>query len=110
MCFTIDGGLPSTSPLTPDALDAYQRLRREALALADLSASFASEARVVADTYVEALAGGDRDAWTSFVRAADSLVRHSDDVATIVQLDSRERSAYDFFAQIARENADLLAA
>lgn len=109
MYFTIPTPEPSTSsPLTPEALGAYQRLRQEASVLASLSASFASEARAVTDAYLDALAGGDFAVWAAFVRAADSLVRHSNDIDTIVQLDPRERAAYDYFAQIARENADLL--
>ena len=108
MYFTIPGDQTSITPLSPEALGAYQRLRQEAKILGDLSASFAGEAQVVTAAFSDALTEGDARAWASFVRAADSLVRHSDDIAGIVQLDARERAAYDYFAQIARENADLL--
>src|SRR5271170_99492 len=104
MYFTIPKGAPSTGALTPDALGSFQRLRQHAVALGSLSATFLTEAEAVADSYVEALAGGDRDAWATFVSNAASLVRHSESVDSILHLDGRERAAHDFFAQITREN------
>ena len=109
MYCTIADEPPSIAPLSPDALASFQQLRRHALALASVSASFTSEAAAVADAYASALLGGSPESWASFVRAADSLTRHSEGIAAIVHLNPRERAACDFFAQIARENADLLA-
>ncbi|MGA3036545.1 MAG: hypothetical protein ABSE64_03590 [Vulcanimicrobiaceae bacterium] len=78
------------------------------MALGGLSASFLTEAEAVAESYVQALSAGDRDAWATFVSNAASLVRHSESVDSIVHLDGRERAAHDFFAQITRENDDLI--
>jgi hypothetical protein len=108
MYFTIPKGAPSTGALTPDALGSYQRLRQHAATLGSLSASFLTEAEAVTESYVAALSLGDRDAWSSFVADAASLVRHSESVDSIVHLDARERAAQDFFAQITRENDDLI--
>jgi hypothetical protein len=108
MYFTIPKGASSTEALTPDALGSFQRLRQHAAALGNLSASFLTEAEAVTDSYVRALSGGDRSAWASFVSDAASLVRHSESVDSIVHLDARERAAHDFFAQITRENDDLI--
>jgi hypothetical protein len=95
-------------PLSPDALGSFRQLRQHAVALGSLSASFADEANAVTDSYVLALTAGGRDAWAAFVADAASLVRHSESVDSIVHLDQRERAAHDFFAQIARENDDLI--
>jgi hypothetical protein len=108
MYFTIPKGTPSTGALTPDALGSFQRLRQHAVALGGLSASFLTEAEAVTESYVQALAGGDHDAWATFVSNAASLVRHSESVDSILHLDGRERAAHDFFAQITRENDDLI--
>ena len=108
MYFTIPKGAPSTETLSPDALGSFQRLRQHAVALGSLSASFLTEAQAVTDSYVAALSRGDRDAWSAFVADAASLVRHSESVDSIVHLDARERAAHDFFAQITRENDDLI--
>jgi len=108
MYFTIPKGAPSSEALTPDALGSFQRLRQHALALGGLSASFLTEAQAVTESYVAALSSGDRAAWSSFVSDAASLVRHSESVDSILHLDGRERAAHDFFAQITRENDDLI--
>ena len=108
MYFTIPKGSPSTDALTPDALGSFRQLRQHAAALGSLSASFSTEAEAVTDSYVAALTRGDRDDWATFVADAASLVRHSESVDSIVHLDARERAAHDFFAQIARENDDLI--
>jgi hypothetical protein len=108
MYFTIPKGAPSSEALTSDALGSFQRLRQHAAALGSLSASFQSEAEAVTESYVLALSQGDRDAWATFVSDAASLVRHSESVDSIVHLDGRERAAHDFFAQITRENDDLI--
>lgn len=110
MYFTINA-VPPSSPaplLSLEALDSYRRLHREAEVLAGLSASFAAEAETVSGAYLVALAAGSPQAWATFVAAADSLVRHYDTVGSILKLSARERAAYDFFAQIACENDDLL--
>lgn len=108
MYFTIPKGAPSTEALSPDALGSFQRLRQHAVTLGSLSASFLTEAEAVTDSYVTALTRGDRNAWSTFVADAASLVRHSESVDSIVHLDARERAAHDFFAQITRENDDLI--
>jgi len=108
MYFTIPKGVPSTETLTSDALGSFQRLRQHAAALGNLSASFQTEAQAVAESYVLALSHGDREAWAMFVADAASLVRHSESVDSIIHLDGRERAAHDFFAQITRENDDLI--
>jgi len=108
MYFTIPEGTPSTEALTPDALGAFRRLRQHAVALGGLSASFLTEAQAVTDSYALALTAGGRDSWARFVADAASLVRHSESVDSIVHLDTRERAAHDFFAQITRENDDLI--
>lgn len=108
MYFTIPKGTPSIDGLTADALGAFQRLRQHAVALGNLSASFLTEAHAVTDSFALALSRGDRDAWAAFVSDAALLVRHSESVDSIVHLDGRERAAHDFFAQITRENSDLI--
>lgn len=108
MYFTIPKGAPSIEPLTPDAVGSFRQLRQHAVSLGSLSASFADEAEAVTDSYVLALTRGDREAWAAFVADAASLVRHSESVDSIVHLDARERAAHDFFAQITRENDDLI--
>lgn len=108
MYFTIPKGAPSIDPLTPDALGSFRQLRQHAAALGSLSATFENEAQAVTDSYVLALTAGGRDAWATFVADAASLVRHSESVDSIVHFDARERAAHDFFAQIARENDDLI--
>lgn len=98
----------SIAPLSPDALASYERLRQHAVALASVSASFTIEAQAVTRAYIGALGGGGRESWRSFVRAAASLARHAESIDGIVRLNTRERAAHDFFAQIAAENGDLL--
>jgi hypothetical protein len=110
MYFTISAPPPSTPALSPEAYEAYQRLKRQASALAGISASFAGEARTVTRSYARALRSGSADAWASFTAAAASIVEHSESVDPILHLDDRRRAASDFFAQIARENNDLLSA
>jgi hypothetical protein len=110
MYFTISAAPPSTPTLSPEAHGAYQRLRREAAALAGISASFASEARAVTQAYARALQGGSADSWVSFTAAAAAIVEHCTSVDPIIHLDERRRAASNFFAQIALENGDLLAA
>jgi S-methylmethionine-dependent homocysteine/selenocysteine methylase len=110
MYFTIPTASPSTPTLSPEAHDSYQRLRSQASALAGISASFTNEALAVTEAYVRALQSGSLESWASFTAAADSIVRHSESVDPILHLDERRRAASDFFAQIARENGDLLAA
>src|ERR1700681_4954681 len=109
MYFTIHGDHPSTS-LSSDALGSHQRLRQHAVLLARLSASFTTEANAVADAYARALAGGGGESWASFLAAAATLVRHVESLDSLLHLNSRERAAYEFFAQIVRENDDLLVA
>jgi len=108
MYFTIPQEAPSTPVLSLDALDAYQRLRRHALALARLSSSFTREASLVTDAYLRALTVAETADWADLVAAADQLVRHSESVDSILHLDLAATSAHDFFAQLVRENADLL--
>ncbi len=96
------------APLTSDALGSFGRLRQYAAALGSLSASFQTEAQAVTESYVLALSKGDQEAWATFVSDAALLVRHSESVDSIVHLDARERAAHDFFAQITRENDDLI--
>jgi hypothetical protein len=108
MYFTIPKGTPSIDALTLDALGSFRQLRQHAATLGSLSASFSNEAEAVTDSYVLALTAGGRDAWATFVADAASLVRHSESVDSILHLGARERAAQDFFAQIARENEDLI--
>jgi hypothetical protein len=109
MYFTIPAAPPSTS-LSPEAHEAYLRLRRQAAALGGISASFASEAAAITNAYGRALRSGNPEAWASFTAAAASIVEHSESVDAILHLDDHRRAASDFFAQIARENSDLLSA
>jgi hypothetical protein len=94
--------------LPSDAREAHQRVSRHAVSLSALSASLATESLAVADAYARALAGSTLGAWVSFVAAAAVVARHSASVGTVVALTPRERDAADFFAQIVRENDDLL--
>jgi hypothetical protein len=110
MYFTIPAAPPSTPTLSPEAQEAYQRLRRQAAALGGISASFAGEALAITQTFARALQSGSPEAWASFAAAAASIVEHSESVDAILHFDDRRRAASDFFAQIARENSDLLSA
>jgi hypothetical protein len=110
MYFTIPAAQPSTPTLSPEAYEAYQRLRRQAAALGGISASFASEAIEITHAYARALQSGGPEAWASFTAAAASIVEHSESVDAILHFNDRRRAASDFFAQIARENSDLLSA
>jgi len=110
MYFTIPTASPSTPTLSPEAQESYRRLRGQAAALGSISASFTTEAAAVSDAYARALQSGSRESWASFAAAADSIVRHTESVASILSLDERRLAASDFFAQIARENSDLLVA
>lgn len=108
MYFTIPTTPVSTPPLPLDAHESFQRLRWNAEALAGVSASFATEASAVARAYARALQTGDNEAWASFVAAAASIAEHGESVDALLHFEPRRRDAYDFFAQIARENDDLL--
>jgi hypothetical protein len=108
MYFTIDRPPTSTPSLSDEALGALGRLRQQAVALGGLSASFSSEAQSAVHAYAVALSGDSAEAWSAFVAAVDSLATHAESVDEIVRLNRREREALGFFAQIARENADLL--
>jgi hypothetical protein len=108
MYFTISECPPSTPPLSPEAGEAHRRLRQHAVALAGLSERSAEEARASAEAYARALAQGSPESWAAFVAVAAVLVNRSLDADR--PLGAEERAARDFFAQIVRENDDLLAA
>jgi hypothetical protein len=109
MHFTINPASPSSGALSEDARGSYRRLRRQALTLGGLTASFAAEAERVASTYATALqAAGDAE-WAQFVAAAEALAAHARSLEGIVSLNESEREAVAYFAQIASENADLVA-
>jgi len=99
----------STGGLSIDARRSYETLGRNAELLGSLSASFSREARLASDTYRQALCASTPDAWAEFVEAADTLARHTQSVVTVVELNTDERKAREFFEQIVSENADLLA-
>lgn len=106
MYFTISHEEPSRPALAPEAQDAYRRLRRHALSL---SASVAGEAEAATEAFARALASGTDESWAAFVAAAAALVRRSESVAPSLHPGSEARAAREFFAQIIRENGDLLA-
>jgi len=111
MYFTIHAPVPSSPPglaLPEEALGALGRLRQQASLLGGLSASFRTEAHSAVAAYALALTEESDASWRSFVSAAASLVRHAESVDEIVHLNLRERGALEFFAQIVRENEDLL--
>jgi hypothetical protein len=96
MYCTISHEEPSSTTLVPEALEAYLRLRLHARSF---PAHLTAEAQAVTDAFARALAGGADGSWAAFVAAAAALVRRSD-----------AGTARDFFAQIVRENGDLLTA
>jgi hypothetical protein len=108
MYFTIPQRDASSPSLSPDARGSYHALRVQANALAAFSASFAREADEAAATYRAALADGSPSAWRAFVERCQSLVNHCNSVDAVVGFNSVERDAWQFFAQIAQENSDLL--
>ena len=91
-----------------DARRSFTHLRRHALVLAELSASFAEEASAVTAAYRQALDTSTGDAWARFVGAAFTIARHGADVEELLGLREPECAAWRFFQQIADENADLL--
>jgi hypothetical protein len=97
---------PSSASI--DARRSFTALRRHALVLAELSASFAQEASEVTAAYRQALDAATGDAWSRLVVAAFRIARHGADVEELLGLREPERGAWRFFQQIADENADLL--
>jgi len=108
MYFTIQPREPSSPRLSPEASRSYDSLRVHANALAAFSASFAREAHEAAATYQTALTAGSEPAWRAFVERCRSLANHCDSVDGVVGFNAGERDAWQFFAQIAEENRDLL--
>jgi hypothetical protein len=108
MYFTIPQRDASSPRLSPDARGSYHALRVHANALAAFSASFAREARETAASYEIALTAGSQASWRAFVERCQSLVNHCNSVDSVVGFNAVERDAWQFFAQIAQENRDLL--
>ena len=99
---------PSSPSLSPEALGSYQALRAHADALAAFSASFGREAQAATAAYAAALMAGSQAEWRTFVGRCRSLADHASAVADIVAFNDGERDAWQFFAQIADENQDLV--
>ena len=97
-----------SSEMDDDAAAAYQRLRRQALALRAVSRPFDVLAARLIAAYREALTTGDPAAWSIFVRKTAMLVAQAAALRGIVELDDDEREALAFFQAIVDENADLL--
>jgi hypothetical protein len=99
----------SSPRLSPDAQRSYRALRVHANVLAGFSASFAREALEASAAYESALSAGTEAGWRAFVERAHSLAEHCNAVNGVAGFSDRERAAWQFFAQIADENRDLLA-
>src|ERR1700690_3032118 len=97
MYCTMPEPVTSTGTLSPDARRSYETLGRNAELLGSLSASFSREARLASDTYRQALSAAPPGARAEFLTAANTLARHTDSVVTVVELNSDERKARDFF-------------
>lgn len=108
MYFTIAAREASSPGLSPEALRSYRTLRVHANALAAFSASFAREALEVAASYEAALKAGSDPTWRAFVERCQTLVDHCNSVSLTIGFNESERDAWQFFAQIADENHDLL--
>ena len=108
MYCTIQTVVASTASLSTEALAAHRRLSRHAETLAGFSASFVGESLAVAEAYARALHVGGRDSWVAFVAAAAVVASHGASIASLIHFNSREQEAYEFFAEIVRENDDLL--
>jgi prophage DNA circulation protein len=106
MYFTIDEWETSSAPA--DARRSFNTLRAHAQTLATLSSSFSGEAREVTAAYRSALNDGTAQAWRRFVTASAALAEHGEAVDALLALDDSDRTAWHFFQQIARENADLI--
>jgi hypothetical protein len=110
MYFTIAPREASSPGLSPEALRSYRTLRVHANALAAFSASFAREAIEAAASYETALKSGSEPSWRAFVERCQTIVDHCNSVSLTFGFNEAERDAWQFFAQIAAENADLLGA
>lgn len=112
MYFTIDSTSKQTSSLTSDAARSLSELARRARLLGLLSANAQRFAEEATRNYHAALFGGSvavpAEAWPRLVEAARQLVDVADSLAAIGRLRPAEREARAFFAQLVRENADLL--
>lgn len=97
-----------SSTMDDDAAAAYQRLRRQALALRAVSRPFDVLAARLITAYRDALTTGEPAAWSMFVRKTAMLVGQAAALRGLVKLDADEREALAFFQAIIDENVDLL--
>jgi hypothetical protein len=95
------------SSAVADTRRSFNILRSHAHALATLSASFTNEAKEATSAYRVALDGGSLEDWSRFVSACAALAGHGEAVETLLPLSADERNAWQYFRQIADENADL---
>ena len=100
----------SSSGLSADAERSFAEVRAQARVLGSYAASLRREAADVTAAYQRALRDGGDEAWSAFVRAAETLGSDGGSTVALLRLGERERRAAQFFARIAAENADLLPA
>lgn len=108
MYCTISPG-PVSTGLGDDASSAYHRLHHHGRVLGSISRSFNELALGVSAAYLEALTRPAPEAWRTLVVRIALLVQRTHSVHQIVVLGDAEREALQFFGEIVRENADLLA-
>lgn len=108
MYCTISSLDPSRGELSADARRSLVELRAKARTLGTLAASLSRQADEVTRAYERALTEGSEAAWAAFVRSADGFATHGTSAVGLLHLGERERAAARFFANIVRENADLL--
>jgi len=77
-------------------------------ALKAFSASFAREALEAEASYEAALSTGSESDWRAFVERCQSIVDHCNSVSLTIGFNDSELDAWNYFAQIANENRDLL--
>lgn len=112
MYFTIDSNPRQTLALASDAARSLSELARHARSLGSLSANAKRFADEATRSYHAALFGGTAglpaEAWPRLVAAARGLVDLTDSLAAIGRLRPAELQARAFFAQLVRDNEDLL--
>jgi hypothetical protein len=99
----------TSTGLSVDALAAYHRFRAKAQTLGRVSRSFNPLAVRITDVYRDALMQPASDSWTTLITTTALLVQRARAFHETVGFDAGERDAFDFFAAIVDENADLLA-
>ena len=94
--------------LDADASAAYHRFRQMARSLGTISFSFDVLTVGMSAAYLAALTNSQPAAWTVLVTRTALLVEHLKSFDGVIELDPKEREAFDFFTSIVRENGDLL--